>query len=361
MPTITDLRRDLATNDELYAARFAGHSRATRDLDLIDDMIARAQVVAADCALVGGPRDARAEVAAAAARQLELLRGERTLIAQARQGGDDAWRVHVLGERANAAFHRYARHFAGKDRATRDVTLIAEVIADLGKIGQALRDLAATAPSDGTAAEFAAIVAGRLELFTSERVQIARAQADGSHDEQAGSAAGVANNLFAQYDALFAGQPRVSRRPETLVRMTGALGQIRERMRALQAQGLRGGSNDGNIAIVEERLAHWHQELEAIRAARRGVAITGLASDLGTAANAEFETWGNHFAGQDRKTRNIKRLADLIDRLDEVERQMTRIDEAGAGASNRANLGMVRDNLTLYQSEYDRIAEVQRG
>lgn len=361
MASLDQLRQRLQDNDNVYAARFAGHARATRELDVIDDLIAAAQDVSSQSHGTAGPAKQREEIVAEANRQLELYRSERTLIVQAKQGGQPIQESLALGARANVVFHRYARHFAGQGRSSRDGSLLGDMLAELDRIQSAMRELQRRTPNLDDVKHDLEVVTGRIKQFTDERKEIAKAQTDGTNDEQASALAGMANNLFAQYRAIFGSQPRVTRRPETLVRLLDALGSVRERMRALQAQGFAQANNDQNVAIVEERLATWHSELAAIRAERQKANMVSLVADLGTAANAEFEAYGQHFSGQSRKTRDLGRLRDIIDRLDEIERQMARLDEVQPSVDNANNLRVVRDNLGMYCNEFDAVTEAKNS
>ncbi len=361
MASLEQLRQRLQDNDNGYGSRFAGQSRASRDLDALDDLIATAQQVAAQADGAAGTPELRAETVQEAHRQLELYRSERTLIVQAKQGGQPLLESLMLGARANVVFHRYARHFAGQGRSSRDGSLLGDMIAELERLQSAMRELQRRTPQLAEVKQDLEVVAGRITQFTDERKEIAKAQTDGTLEEQASALAGMANTLFSQYRAVFGNQPRVTRRPELLVRLLEALGHVRERMRALQAQGLRQQHNDQNVGIVEERLASWHSELTAIRAERQKASLASLVSDLGTAANAEIEAYGQHFAGQSRQTRDLGRLRDIIDRLDDIERQMTRLDEVQASTDNAGNLKVVRDTLVLYANEFDAIALAQNS
>lgn len=360
MANLADVQKRLEANDATYGMRFAGQSRLTRDLDLLDDLIATAQKLVTEANALPDKPAARKELVTEAERQLELYRSERTLIAQLRQqGGQAAVAASQLGTRANIVFHRYARHFAGQSRSTRDGSVMADMIEQLRTIQSEMQALAQKAPGLQQVKDDLKVVAGRLQQFEEERRNIGTAQSDGPSEQQASSLAGVANSLFAQYRGNFADLPRDTRRPERLVRMIEALVQVGERMKALQQQGLADEHNDRNIGIVAERLAAWQSELAAIRAERQKATVSSLESDLGTAANAEFESYGAHFAGKERKTRDLNKLRDIIDRLDDVERQMHRLDEVHGRPANQRNLGIVRDTLVTYLDEWEQIETAQ--
>ncbi len=355
----TKIKKQLEQIDQRYAANFAGHARATRSLDLLDDLIASCQDLAGQLRSAKGESAERDEVVAQSERQLELYRSERTLIDQAKRQGPQATEAGKLGSRANQVFHVYARHFAGQSRTSRDGTLLGDMLDELKTIRAAMAALVAQRPDLEGARSDLAVIDGRIDQFTKERQEVAKAQSDGAPDDQASALGGTANNLFAQYTRCFANQPRVSRRPELLVRLTGALQTVRDKMVALKKQGLADASNDQNLGIVESRLVAWQSELTAIRAERQKASAASLESDLATAANAEFESYGEHFAGKTRATRDLDRLCGIIDRLSEVERQMQRLDDVHGRPANTQNLQIVRNNLGMYTAEYDEIVKAR--
>jgi hypothetical protein len=352
---IDDLRRRLEHNDEVYGARFAGMSRATRSLAELDDLIATAQELAAEAQTL--PPAVAKELYGEAQAQLERLRGERTAIAQV-QAQPGAVQASELGTRANIVFHRYARHFAGQSRATRDASLLRDMLTELDGVAAEMQALYANRPLSGLKSDIE-VVQGRQAQFRDELRAIGQARTEVSPEQQAAALADEANQLFGQYRTHFAGLPRVTRRPELLVRLIGALEEVRDRMAALTTQGLRDEHNDGNQQIVRDRLAAWQTELAAVRKERQAASLTSMVAELGTAANAELEGYGQHFAGQSRKTRDLARLSAIVDRLDEVHRQMLRLAQVQSSPDHDRNLGIVRDSLVRYMAEYDAIRELQ--
>ncbi len=358
MATLSELHRRLSANDARYALHFAGHPRLTRRPELLASMIADATSILNDVKSLKSVSDRQA-ITQSAQRQHSLYTTEQAAIVQLHaQMGPLAREASHLGSRANLIFHRYTRHFAGQSRGSRDGTYLRDTIAELSLVHGQMQAILADQDIDGLRADIE-VVDGRLVQFRTETANIAAAQTEAAPDEQAGAMANVANNLFGQYKVHFAGLPRVSRRPELLVRLVEALEGVRERMKALQAQGLHDAHNAENIGIVENRLQMWTQELAAIRAERQTATFATMVRDLATAADAELESYGQHFAGQSRRTRDLGRLSDLVDRLDEIERQMTRLDQVQEDADNALHLAVVRDAMTMYQNEYDEIAKVQ--
>jgi len=362
MASYAELKQRLEQNDGRYGWGFAGQSRLTRDLSQMDDLVASAQASMSEARAARQLTDAqREELVTEAQRQLDLFRSERTLIAQTqREGGPEAIAGSVLGTRANILFHRYTRHFAGQSRLTRDTTMLAEMQRELATIERDMQALLAKKQVASVVADLE-VVQGWKKRFDDEQVAI-REAFDGSSDEEKGAAlANRANNIFAQYRVGFAEKPRVSRRAELLVRLIEALTEIRAAMQTLHDGGLRDEHNQKNIGVVTSRLEQWQGELGAIRAEVRQQSVTQLAGHYGGAANAEFEAYGQHFAGQSRNTRDLSLLAGILDRLEEIERQMHRLDQVHGRSDNRKNLQIVRDHLVRFMDEYGEIQKAQNG
>ena len=358
MATLSELHSRLARNDSLYAMHFAGHPRLTRRPELLGQMMVEAAAILADARSLhaGGDREA---ISQTATRQRDLYGSEQKAIRDLQaELGPLAREATLLGLRANIIFHRYLRHFAGQNRSSRDGTLLRAMVGDLAAIQSQMQAILADQDLEGLRADVE-VVETRLVQFRTEVANIATAQTEVAPEEQAGALANVANNLFAQYRVHFAGLPRVTRRPELLVRLLDALTAVRERMAALQAQGLQSEHNVSNLGIVTARLQLWTDELAAVRAERQAASFATMVRDLETAANAELESYGQHFAGQSRRSRDMAKLSEIIDRLEEIEQQMARLDQVQEHADNALHLAAVRDALTLYQNEYDEIAKVQ--
>ena len=360
MANLQALEQRLVRNEATYQVHFAGRSRLTRDVARMEALLEGAQGVLAELAgQRGGDAAQREAIAAKAQHQTTLYGTEREAIAQAqREAGAKGRQAAFVAQRARFAVHIYTRHFAGQSRTTRDVSLLGDLLAWLEPLAADLERLgAASLPS---AQEDLRWVQSHITQFHSERHAIAQALSDLLLAEQVSALAQVANGLFAAYRTHFAGQPRVTRRPELLVRLIQAAEQTGDRMQALRLQGLHDSDNDANIDVVAQRVAAWQTELSAVRLERQRTGLAALWADLEIAANAELESYAEHFGGQDRRSRDLARLCALCDRLGEVERQMTRLVEVQDLPSHDARIASVRDSLALYQDEYDAILAAQR-
>ncbi|AKV01566.1 hypothetical protein AKJ09_08229 [Labilithrix luteola] len=140
---VESLGRELQEVDREYSNDFAGHSRLTRDVAQLDRMIKRVDSVVKRVDQV--PAAARgaelARIRDAAAQSLVLYQNERTAIVRAQDSGPSFEQFSMEATNANVTFARYARHFAGKDRSTRDLALLGELVEDLKQIDKRMTAL----------------------------------------------------------------------------------------------------------------------------------------------------------------------------------------------------------------------------
>lgn len=237
----------------------------------------------------------------------------------------------------------YLRHFADRPRATRDLALLTEVLGALER----LRRVAD--------AEQASTVASIRARFEDERVRIAAARFAGTVVERVGRTAALANTQLQAYRDHFAGQPRLSRRAPRLRRMIDELSRVQAQMSSLSPGPDEADTLRRNLRVVGDALASWRAELVQVEEAQRGASTEERAGALGAAANGVFAVYREHFAGQDRATRDLALLGVLLDRLDDVAWEMEDLDAATGNAVNRQNLAIVRERLGIYDREHDAI------
>lgn len=344
-----------------YQAHFAGQSRATRDAALMASMRdGAAYLVEVVTGLPSGvERDA---LLADALRARDLYVQEAAAIVQAqRQAQDpDFGEARRLTQWARLTARRYLRHFAGQSRTTRDTGLLGELIGDLERLSEDVAALAQTFTSPELD-ETRAMVDNNLRLYRTERDEIHAARAQLSADQQVDTLAQLANAQFQVYADHFAGKSRSSRRPVLLERVIDNLQQARAQMLGLATSNPELPNNTKNAEIVQGRLEFYQSELIEIRKSRESAQFDDLVGSLGGAANQVFDEYKQHFAGHDRKTRELARLSKLCDQLYEVAHQMDDLDRVKENTTNVANLNIVLDNLNMYENEFDEITKVQRN
>lgn len=359
--TLTAQRGLLDALASQYQANFAGQSRATRDAALMTSMRDSAAYLVE--VVTGLPSSVeRDALLADAMRARDLYVQEAAAIEQAQRQAQDPDHAEArrLSQWARLAARRYLRHFAGQSRLTRDVGLLAELIADLERLSEDVASLAQTFGSPELE-ETRSLLDNNLRLYRSERDAIHSAREGLSPEERVDMLAQLANAQFQVYADHFAGKSRSSRRPVLLERVVDNLQQARTQMLSLGASNPELPNNLKNAEIVSGRLDFYQSELIEIRKSREAAKFDDLVGALGGAANQVFDEYKQHFAGQDRKTRELSRLSKLCDQLYEVAHQMDDLDRVKENATNVANLNIVLDNLNMYENEFDEITKVQRG
>lgn len=361
---VENLGKELEDLDREYADAFAGQSRLTRDLALLDKIIERGKSILQRIDLIPsaaqGPELVR--LRESAAQNLNLYAAERTAIARAQEVGPAFEAFSLEATNANLTFARYARHFAGKDRTTRDLALLGELIEDLKQIEKRMTALL----EETNVADFERdrkVVQENLTQYQKEVDLIDRAQKSGSPEERAGILANLANGQFALYQAHFAGEPRVSRRPMLLMRIVTSLKKIHERMTAFRDQGVDIDFNVRNIGIVEDRLKVYEAELAEVRKVRQATTMSEIMGELGGAANKLFDDYRNSFADKARTQVDIDHLGLICDKLGEIRRQMLEMSMAEENEMNTKNLDIVNEQIVMFEGEYEAVlrARAQAG
>lgn len=347
-----EIRRKADQIHQNYTARFAGMPRISREAGILDAMVKGLDE------LIPNAGDATLRADLQTTRELYVKEAASVRAAQA--AGPEAFEAHNLSTWAQLTFSRYGRHFAGKSRTTRDLGLLEEMIADLEKVAGQMDALASLFSNEELTTTRSSLDTN-LELYRSELSTIAEARGAESLERQADLLATIANDQFAIYKEHFAGKSRLSRRPALLNRVVTSLAGIQERMKALQSQGLRSEMNDKNVEVISERMKAYRAEVEAIRTQKQQTTFEQLVSALGGTANETFEVYREHFAGKDRKTRDLSILDRLLDELLSIAKQMDALDRVRADASNERNLSIVVDHMRLYERERSNIVEAQQA
>jgi hypothetical protein len=355
---IDEFQRRSETLQARYQFGFASKPRITRRIEDMDAILSDANLLVEESSqnrLL--PDELRQQIR----DQRDLYRKERANILDAKKAGPAAVTAAVAATRANIQFSVYERHYAGQNRATRDLALLEDVIANLEEIGEDLDEARAEGASEQASTD-REIVDRNLETYRAEADEIRAARLAGTPAEQAAAMALLANGQFEIYRVQFAGRSRVGRRPALLQRVIDTLEYVESRMNELQSAGLEGetiDTNSRNIEIVGQRLDAYRAELIAIHNARQSTALEELVGQLGREANEVNEDYAKGFAGKARTDVSLTEISAICDRLMEIERQMFDLDHATNNPTNRRNLSIVQDSLLVYMDEYRQIREAQ--
>jgi hypothetical protein len=357
---IDTLGQELESIDREYAKDFAGQSRLSRDLDQLDRMLARAQSVVERIdqipSAARGPELGR--LREVASQNLETYRVERKAIERAQSLGPAFEQFSHEATTANFVFARYVRHFAGKDRSTRDASLLGELVDELKQIDKRMTQLLEDTPS-GDFSRDREVVRQNLASYQKEIEAIEKAQATGTPEQQASLFATLANEQFTAYQTHFAGEPRVSRRPALLMRVVGQLKKIHARMKELADGGLSADYNAKNLGIVEERLRVYETELSEVRKTRQQTPMPELMAELGGAANKLFDEYRASFSDKPRGQADLALLGRICDKLGEIRRQMSEMSWAEDNEMNTKNLDVVTEQLVVFEGEYEAVVRAQ--
>jgi hypothetical protein len=357
MATIVDnLRVELEELDKEYGENFAGQSRLSRDVDLLDEIIKKTGSVLTRIdqipQAVRGPELVR--LRDTASQNLVLYNQERAAILRAQEVGPTFEAFSSEATAANMVFARYARHFAGKDRSTRDVALLGELVDELKQIDKRMTQVLEETTGSTDFERDRRIVRENLTQYQKEIGLIEAAQTSGTPEQQASILATLANEQFASYQRHFAGEPRVSRRPALLMRIVASLKKIHERMSAF-ADKPELDFNLKNRAIVEERLKIYEAELAEIRKLRQATTMPDIMGELGGAANNLFDEYRKNFADKPRSQVDLELLGRICDKLAEIRRQMTDMARAEDNEMNMRNLDIVSEQLVMFESEFEAV------
>lgn len=331
-----------------YRNNFAGRSRATRDLKALDALIAEAEAVYNSL-----PPDADV-LRATVGEWKTMYAAERENIAKIQNAGPDVLNAWTAAEWALVTFYRYNRDFAGQNRLTRDMGRLQQTIAEQESW------LAAARGRPGLE-EQVARMEEHLAIYKKELAEIPAARAKLGPDERAKLQATLANQQFALYRLHFADKPRHSRRPGLLSRLLGQLQALHAEMLITQSQGVRTEAHTQNIQKVAERIRHHNDERANIERARMARTTREVVGALGDDANQLFGEFRKDFAGQPRNTRDIVKLADLCERLQEVGRAMADLQRERPDELNRKNLALVLDQLRAWEREFEAVRNVKRA
>jgi hypothetical protein len=361
MATILEnLGKELEDLDREYADGFAGQSRLTRDIGLLDSIIERGKSIVQRIDLI--PTAAQGaelvKLRDTAAQSLGLYTQERAAIVRAQEVGPGFEAFSSEATNANLAFARYARHFAGKDRSSRDLALLGELIEELRQIEKRMGALLDETPMKDFERD-RKVVQDNLAQYQKEVDLIDRAQKSGSPEERAAILANLANAQFANYQAHFAGEPRVSRRPALLMRIISSLKKIHERMVQFRDAGVDIDFNTNNITIVETRLATYESELAEIRKVRQATSMPDIMGELGGSANKLFDEYRTTFADKPRTQVDMGRLGIICDKLAEIRRQMSEMSWAEDNEMNTKNLDIVTEQMVMFEGEFEAVASAR--
>ncbi|MCO4747389.1 MAG: hypothetical protein KC912_21495 [Proteobacteria bacterium] len=244
-----------------YRHRFAGESRATRDLGLMREIVDHYGELIAE---LGADTDE------ALHKRLRDAKGtfsrEATEIDWARKAGSDVDRAQRYALLANEQLALYRRHFAGQPRLSRSVPMLRRVIQSLTEI----RALMLQLPAGGSNAGNIKLLGDKLQSYETEIALVLEVKRDQGALAVADALGGAANKLFAEYNKDFAGQSRSTRSLEQLFQIVDALIHIARELEAAVAQPESTETHSKNLRVVMDHIRTYTREVDQIVKVQRG-------------------------------------------------------------------------------------------
>jgi len=339
-----------------WTREFAGKPRHTRNLGELEKLLEKAAGLTHKAKGIPGEKgDALEKVVV---ERWKLYRGERDAIAESQYDRPVVGEIHDLGQRIERALAVWRRHYAGRDRRTRDLPRLDEVIQILSVAVPRLESLQEHPEVRRESLEG---LRGQVEVLRDERGEIEKLRRGSDASQRNVSILAEAQSALDQYRVHFARQPRATCTPARLERiinmMTNALAELRALPVPAEAEAAEALTK--NQALLDSHLAAWKTELPLLIAAKEGIQPRDLTNQLGAVANQLFQTYQREFAGKERSTRNLQLLSDLCDRLTEVGELMTQHDTATREAINRKNVPIIDDRLRRYEAEWVEIGKAK--
>lgn len=198
---------------ERYQRNFAGQSRSSRDVGILEELVADLERRTGEMdALLRRYDDADLSATRdATLRNIATYRNELQQVRAARADGTLEQRAGRLAGLANDQFTRYRLHFAGKPRLSRRRQTLETIIAALQEIRRemvAVLDAGVEFPQQNDNIE---IVDGHLKTYHREADAIRAARNNASRGERIKALAEAANAVFGAYRAEFPGHARATR------------------------------------------------------------------------------------------------------------------------------------------------------
>ena len=213
--TLDQLAARLEAIHRQYTAHFAGQPRATRDLSLLEAIIAEIDETL---------KEAQGLTAEGVSELIESLNKNKILYTKEAQeillvrNDPKAQHQDELMIWLGVVTGRYQRFFANQSRVSRDLGLLNEIAEDAERVFRQMEAL-----EDPGLKEITDSLRSRKKLYASEIAAVQKARAEAKPEHLAGHLANMANTQFAVYDSFFVNKNRLSRRPNRLIRVIGNL------------------------------------------------------------------------------------------------------------------------------------------
>lgn len=256
--------------------------------------------------------------------------------------------VDALQTEVDSIHTRYRRGFVGRTRATRDLSLLDQIITDLRNV---VERIPASSPVRATATE-------NLNLYETEHKLIREIQAGGSAVLAGWRLVEWSELDYFRYGRLFAGQNRTTRDNWLLAEMAA---EEKQRLDGIAGVASRDAKLAEQRGQMERNYELYTKEVREISSARAGLRAAEHARILANLANRQFALYRTNFSGKARASRRPALLRRMISALESVLASMEAVRSLGINTPVHAdNINKVRQQVELYRTELPLI-ETERG
>lgn len=361
-------RAEEAESDALALRRVIGRTRALlRRVRRLDDPAGRAladrlgeQLAAYRAAWAslerGGDRVDMAEIddlAEAAMRGETGAADELIEKLVAAESESTSAEIEALGLRASFLFGRYARHFAGKPRASRDALLLGDMERYLSRMVERLV-LELTLHMNDALMGRIELLTEQLGLWSEEQDQIGPAREALPPREQLHALGDLTRELAAEWRVQVGDLPATTVRPRLVKRLLEALELVRVDVDALGATELIDDPEAQDLlAEVTGHQERWlARRAKLSEARRRAVPAVGARALQAEVAECILQ-WAREVTAGAHDPERVVRMGELCDRLQELERQLDQAVRAGADASSERLLVYARARLVEWELAWE--------
>lgn len=252
-----------------YRRNFAGKSRSTRDVHLLEDIRTFLERTREELRALheAGPHLEISGAIEDVGRTIDLARAERERIREARQEGTQAEQGTRLAQLANAQFSLYQKGFAGQSRTSRHPPRLQRIVAALEEVGAGMTRLQRAGFQSPENDRNIGIVTERIAAYRKELGAMTEARRSASSDDRANALGGAANRVFDLYRSEYAGKSRSEVSLDRLDEIFEELLPIAIEMDELDREEGHD-QNERNLALVLDQLLMYQREWIAIRDAQ---------------------------------------------------------------------------------------------
>jgi hypothetical protein len=254
-----------------YQRSFANQDRRTRDVQLLESLVAELESVHKEMATLArkAPDQNLADAMGILDRSLEVYRNEGEAIRAARRTGTLGEQGSRFAQLANDQFEQYRENFAGQPRVSRHLPVLTRIVAALEEILRGMKSLRLAGLNDPSNDNNQKIVADRIQQYRKELDAIGALQRSTPLTDRVNALGTAANKIFQEYRENFAGKDRASRDLGKLTLLGEKLWPLAREMDTIDRTA-DNDTNARNLRIVTDNLLLYQREFVNIKEAKAG-------------------------------------------------------------------------------------------